>query len=59
MINSQKIKLALVEHMIWVIIIGVSIIFSLTISNFFTVKNFLFILYASSALGFLVLGGEV
>lgn len=59
MINSQKIKLALVEHMIWVIIIGVSIIFSLTIPNFFTVNNFLFILYAVSALGFLVLGEAI
>lgn len=59
MINSEKIKLALVEHMIWVIIIGVFIIFSLTITNFFTIKNILFLLYAASPLGLLVFGEAI
>jgi len=59
MINSEKIKLALVEHMIWVITIGVFIIFSLTIPNFFTIKNILFLLYAASPLGLLVFGEAI
>jgi len=59
MINSQKIKLALVENMIWIIILGVFIIFSLTIPNFFTIKNILFILYAASPLGLIVFGEAI
>jgi len=59
MINSEKIKLVLVEHMIWVITTGVFIIFSLTIPNFFTIKNILFLLYAASPLGLLVFGEAI
>jgi ribose/xylose/arabinose/galactoside ABC-type transport system permease subunit len=59
MINSEKIKLGLVEHLIWLIILGVFIVFSLTIPHFFTIRNILFILYAASPLGFLVFGEAI
>jgi len=59
MINSEKIKLELVEHLIWLIILGVFIVFSLTIPHFFTIRNLLFILYAASPLGFLVFGEAI
>lgn len=59
MINSEKIKLGLVEHLIWLIILGVFIVFSLTIPHFFTIRNLLFILYAASPLGFLVFGEAI
>jgi len=59
MINSEKIKLGLVEHLIWLIILGVFIVFSLTIPHFFTFRNLLFILYAASPLGFLVFGEAI
>jgi ribose/xylose/arabinose/galactoside ABC-type transport system permease subunit len=59
MINSEKIKLGLVEHLIWLIILGVFMVFSLTIPHFFTIRNLLFILYAASPLGFLVFGEAI
>lgn len=59
MINSEKTKLGLVEHLIWLIILGVFIVFSLTIPHFFTIRNILFILYAASPLGFLVFGEAI
>jgi ribose/xylose/arabinose/galactoside ABC-type transport system permease subunit len=59
MINSEKIKLGLVEHLIWLIILGVFMVFSLTIPHFFTIRNILFILYAASPLGFLVFGEAI
>ena len=59
MINSEKIKLGLVEHLIWLIVLGVFIVFSLIIPNFFTIRNILFLLYAVSPLGFLVFGEAI
>jgi ribose/xylose/arabinose/galactoside ABC-type transport system permease subunit len=59
MINSEKIKLWLIENLIWLIVLGVFIAFSLTIPNFFTIRNILFILYVASPLGFLVFGQTI
>jgi len=58
-IGVERIKLALVDHMIWIIILGVSIFFCYTIPNFLTFRNFLFTLYVVSPLGLLVFGEAV
>ena len=58
-IGVQRIKLMLVDYMIWLIIAGIFIFFSCTIPRFFTFKNILFTLYVVSPLGLLVFGEAV
>jgi len=59
MINSERIKLALVDHLIWLIVAAVFIFFSCSIDRFLTFKNILFILYVASPLGLIVFGESV
>lgn len=58
-IGVQRIKLMLVDYMIWLIIAGIFIFFSCTIPRFFTFKNILFTLYVVSPLGLLVFGEAI
>ena len=50
-LNIKSIMLLLIEHLIWVLIVIVFLLFSLFIRNFFTLKNIHFILYMASLLG--------
>ena len=59
MVGVERIKLALVDYMIWLIIAGAFIFFSCTIPRFLTFKNVLFILYVAAPLGLLVFGEAV
>jgi len=59
MVNLERIKLALVDHMIWLIIAAVFIFFSCSIPNFLTLRNILFLMYVASPLGLLVFGEAV
>jgi len=59
MVGVERIKLTLVDYMIWLIIAGAFIFFSCTIPRFLTFKNVLFILYVAAPLGLLVFGEAV
>jgi len=59
MISSERIKLALVDHLIWLIVVAVFIFFSCSIDRFLSFKNILFILYVASPLGLIVFGEAV
>lgn len=53
--DSKKLKLFLIDNMIWVIVLGVFLFFGLLKPNtFLTFQNVHFILYVSSMMGFLV-----
>ncbi len=51
---GQKVRLFIVRNLIWVILLFVFLVFSLTLPNFFTLQNTHFILYVASAIGLLV-----
>jgi len=55
MINTEKLKLYLIDNMVWIIVIGVFIFFSIIRPRtFLTFQNIHFIFYVSSMIGFLV-----
>lgn len=55
MINVEKLKLFFIDNMIWVIVVGLFALFSITSPRaFLTFQNIHFILYVASMIGFLV-----
>ncbi len=52
--SSTRVQVFLLDNLIWVIMIVLFFIFSLTIPNFFTVLNIHFMFYDASAIGMLV-----
>ena len=58
-LNYKKFMLLLIEHLIWVLIVFVFLLFSLFIRNFFTLRNLHYILYMASLLGLLVFAQSI
>jgi ribose/xylose/arabinose/galactoside ABC-type transport system permease subunit len=58
-INFRNIMLLLIEHLIWVLMVIVFLIFSLFVNNFFTLANIHYILYMASLLGLLVFAESI
>lgn len=55
MINVEKLKLFFIDNMIWVLVVGLFVFFSMiTPKAFLTFQNIHFILYVASMIGFLV-----
>lgn len=52
--GSTRVQIFLLENLIWVIILVLFAVFSLTIPNFFTILNIHFMFYDASAIGMLV-----
>lgn len=56
MFSKKKVKLALIDNMVWLIGAGLYVLFSILVpKGFLTLRNVEFILYTSSMVGFLVL----
>jgi ribose/xylose/arabinose/galactoside ABC-type transport system permease subunit len=56
---SKRVQLGIVDNLIWVIIVAVFIVFSLTLPSFFTWLNIRFILYVAAPIGMLVFAESV